>query len=80
MTIKQAIEVVLDAGLSIVEHANNSGAKTVNHLSIIGGKRRVEFYPTTGTVHSNPTESFSRVVKRNCTVFDAIKVAKTGAL
>lgn len=75
--VKQAIEAVLAAGLSIAEHNNNSGKGEVNHISIIGGKRRVEYYPTTGTVFANKTEVQSITV-RNATVGIAIQIAITG--
>lgn len=48
------IEKVMASGLSVFEHENNSdfGSGTM-HITIIGGVRRVEFYPTTGTVYAN---------------------------
>jgi len=78
--IKQAIEDILAAGLSVQEHDNNSdSSKKVNHLSIIGGVRRVEYYPTTGTVYANARDEFKKAA-RGKGVEQAIKIAKEGKL
>lgn len=53
MDMNKAIDQIMAAGLSVMERENHSNSKQVNHLSIIGGVRRVEFYPTTGTVFAN---------------------------
>lgn len=74
--VQQAIEDILAAGLSIAEHDNNSGNGKVNHLTIIGGKRRVEYYPTTSTVFANKTETQAPVKRRESNVQVAIKLAK----
>lgn len=74
--VKQAIEDILAASLSIAEHENNSGKGEVNHLTIIGGKRRVEYYPTTGTVFANKTETKVAVKRHGSDVQKAIKLAK----
>lgn len=78
--VKQAIEAILAAGLSIAEHENNSGKGKVNHLTIIGGKRRVEYYPTTGTVFANKTPTQPSINSRNSSVQTAIHLAKEGKL
>lgn len=61
MTNNPFIEKIIDAGLSVFEHENNSdfGSGTM-HITIIGGVRRVEFYPTTGTVYANAEKGKSR--------------------
>lgn len=71
----------MDAGLSVFEHENNSDSCTgVMHLSIIGGLRRVEFYPTTGTVYANAEKGKYSVFKqRKAGIEIAIRLAKTGA-
>ena len=76
--VKQAIEDTLAAGLSIIEHENNSGTGEVNHLSIIGGKRRVEYYPTTGTVYANKENNWPKYNLKSASIKVAIKLAKEG--
>lgn len=71
--VEKAIQTILDAGLSVIEHKNNSGKGKTNHLTIVGGDTVVEFYPTTGTVFSNK----SKVNLKNSTVECAIQKAKT---
>ena len=56
MKIEQIIDAVLKAGLAIAERENLSlmtkGNAKDNHLTLVGGKRRVELY-TNGTVYAN---------------------------
>lgn len=78
--VKRAIDFILGANLSIIEHVNNSGSKEVNHLSIIGGVRRVEYWPTTGTIYANPEGHWPKFVAKKCSVTDAISLAKCGSL
>lgn len=50
--INDVINLILDNGLIAIEHENNSDTTNATmHISIIGGKRRVEYYPTTGMVY-----------------------------
>lgn len=76
--LKEVIEEVIKSGLSVVEHENNSGAGEVNHLSIIGGKRRVEYYPTTGTVYANKENNWPKYNLKSASIKVAIKLAKEG--
>ena len=78
--ITQAIDAILDAELSVIEHANNSEIVSgTQHISIIGGKRKVEYYPSTGTACSNPVKGqYSRIVIKKAGVKRAIKLAKSG--
>ncbi|WP_241537927.1 MULTISPECIES: hypothetical protein [unclassified Xenorhabdus] len=78
--INDVIEMILDAGLTAVEHENNSDfVGGVTHISLLGGKRRVEYYPTTGMVYSNPVKAlYSTVRLPKAGIRRAIKLAKTG--
>ncbi|MDE1494503.1 hypothetical protein [Xenorhabdus bovienii] len=78
--IDDVIEIILNAALTAVEHENNSDCVDgVTHISILGGKRRVEYYPTTGMVYSNPVKDiYSRVRLPKAGIRRAIKLAKTG--
>lgn len=73
------IEKIMDAGFSVMEHENNSdhGFET-HHLTIIGGVRRVEYYPSTGTVFANKVRGEFGKVARGQGVKDAIKIARDG--
>ncbi|HEK2837343.1 TPA: hypothetical protein SMT91_000192 [Proteus mirabilis] len=78
--INLAIDAVLDAELSVIEHENNSEIVSgTQHISIIGGKRRVEYYPSTGTAYSNPIDGkYKRVIIKKAGIKRAIKLAKSG--
>lgn len=72
----QDIETILDAGLSVMERENNSdSSKQVNHLTIIGGKRRVDYWPSTNSVYSAGVKGKYKS-KRGNGVLDAIRIAK----
>lgn len=78
--VEKAIDKILAAGLCVHEHKNNSdSSKKVNHLSILGGVRRVEYYPTTETVYANARGEFKKVA-RGKGIEQAIKIAKEGKL
>ena len=83
---EKLINTILDAGLSIAERENLSlttkGPAKDNHLTIVGGVRRVEFY-TNGTVYSNRVKGKFKPYRLKGTpasesVHDAIRVALTG--
>lgn len=74
--IEAAIEAILAAGLSVYEHKNNSNDGKTTHISILGGKRRVEFYPTTGTVYANRTPDYPKLNVKNSSVERAIQEAR----
>ena len=80
MTEQQMIEKVMSAGLSVAQHDNSKGfGKPTEHYSIIGGARRVEFYPSTGMIYSNPVNGKfkqARIPRGN--IDRAIKLAVTG--
>lgn len=76
--IYQDIEKILGAGLAVMERGNNSDSSSeVNHLSIIGGVRRVEYYPSTNTVFSNGVHGKFKKA-RGTGIDDAIRIAKEG--
>ncbi len=65
MQTERFIEKVMSAGLSVLEHENNGDfGSGVMHLTIVGGVRRVEFYPTTGTVYANAVKGKYPVFKQ----------------
>ncbi|ENH1343585.1 TPA: hypothetical protein ACF3O9_004588 [Klebsiella pneumoniae] len=75
------IEKIMASGLSVFEHENNSdfGSGTM-HITIIGGVRRVEFYPTTGTVYANAEKGkFPAFRQKKAGIEVAIRLAKSGA-
>jgi len=81
MTNNPFIEKIIDAGLSVFEHENNSdfGSGTM-HITIVGGVRRVEFYPTTGTVYANSEKGkFPAFKQKKAGIRVAIRLAKSGA-
>ena len=50
------------------------------HITIIGGVRRVEFYPTTGTVYANAEKGkFPAFKQKKAGIKVAIRLAKSGA-
>lgn len=76
--IQSDIETIVKNDLSILEHKNNNDIfSTTNHLTIVGGVRRVEYYPTTGTVYANRVQGKYKVA-RGKGVYDAIRIAKEG--
>lgn len=80
LEIKMAndIEIILSSGLSVMERENNSdSSKQVNHLTIIGGKRRVDYWPSTNSVYSAGVKGKYKS-KRGNSVLDAIRIAKKG--
>lgn len=76
--MKADIEKILNSGLSALERSNESDSSNqTNHLSIIGGVRRVEYYPSTGSAFANAVKGkFKR--SRGRGVDDAIRIAKAG--
>lgn len=83
---KRLIDTILDAGLAIAERENLSlttkGPAKDNHLTILGGVRRVEIY-TNGTVYSNKVKGVFKTYRLKGTpaiesVHSAIRVALTG--
>ena len=83
---KRLIDTILDAGLAIGERENLSlttkGPAKDNHLTILGGVRRVELY-TNGTVYSNRIKGKFKPYRlkgtpANESVHTAIRVALTG--
>ena len=77
--MKAVINKIMDAGLSVKENEHGHKFTPVIHVTIIGGVRKVEFYPTTGTVYANPVKGEFRQVRiKKSNVETAIKVAKFG--
>lgn len=75
-------ETILEAtkwGLEVIKRKNNTTNKNnerqVNHLTITGGKRTVEYYPSKGTFYSNGIKGKCRMVK-GVGLRDAIELAK----
>lgn len=81
MKTNPIIEKIMAAGLSAFEHENNSDSCSgTMHVSIIGGVRRVEFYPTTGTVYANAEKGkYPAFRKKKAGIETAIRLAKFGA-
>lgn len=80
MEIKAVIDKVIAAGLSVFEHENNGdfGCGTM-HITIIGGVRRVEFYPSTGMVYANAVKGKFKVARfPKAGIKTAIRLAKSG--
>lgn len=78
--IKAAIEEILKAGFTVIEHPNNSNDGKTNHLTIIGGKRKVDLWPTTGTIFAPKDDKYPNYRLRNASVKVAITLAKQGRL
>lgn len=74
------IEQILNAGLSVAEMSNNSdSSNVVNHIVIIGGKRRVNYWPTTQTIYCDGIKGKARAIKlKNMPISKAIAIAKKG--
>lgn len=86
MKFEKLIDTILDAGLSVAERENLSlttkGPAKDNHITIVGGVRRVELY-TNGTVYANKLNGKFKAyrlkgVPINESVHTAIRVALTG--
>lgn len=78
MTVEEAAGKLVSAGLSILKHANNSDSCTgVNHITIYGSARVVEFWPGTGTVYANGVKGKFKAA-RGKGIDDAIRIAKDG--
>lgn len=81
--LNQAIDKIMIAGLSIAERKNNSdSSKDNNHMTIVGGIRRVELW-TNGTIYANKVNGkFKKLnfkgMHYNEAIDRAIKIAKTG--
>ena len=78
--LQKSIEQINESGLGVVECANNGETKSthpVTRLIIIGGARRVEFYPSTGTAYSNGVKGKMKAARGSC-LADAIRIAKQG--
>lgn len=78
--VKQAIEDIMNAGFTVIEHHNNSGNGETNHLTIVGGRRKVDFWPTTGTVFAPKEAKLSTYRLRSASVKVAINLARFGSL
>lgn len=77
MQVRDAVEKIVSCGLSVYEHENNSEHDSeVRHLTILGGVRRVSFYPSTLTVFASKEKDFPQV--KTSGIDAAIRVAKDG--
>ncbi len=79
MTVKAAVEAIVNAGLSVMENANNSNGGDTTHLTIAGGVRFVEFYPSTLRGYANPVNGQFEMAKFTG-IENAIRLAKTGSV
>lgn len=78
ISVSEAVDLILSAGLSVMERENHSDSCSgSNHLTIAGGKRIVEYWPTTGTVYANAVKGQFKAV-RGSGHADAIRIAKHG--
>lgn len=70
-------------GLEVIKRTNNTinknNARLVNHLTIEGGERVVEYYPSKGKFHSMGVRGKSKTFK-GLGLKDAIEFAKNGKL
>lgn len=81
--IEKAVAKILESGLALVDRDNSScdyGGN--NHMTIIGGVRRVELY-VNGTIYANKVkDKFKKInikgMQFNQAVERAIKIAKKG--
>lgn len=81
MKVIDAIKKIVDSGLSVFEHENNSENNSetdsgTRHITILGGVRRVSFYPSTLTVYAQKEKDFAQV--KTSGIDAAIRVAKDG--
>ena len=77
MKVDLAIEKIVSSGLSVFEHENNSDTDSgTRHITILGGIRRVSFYPSTLTVYAPKEKSFPQV--KTSGIDAAIRIAKDG--
>lgn len=81
--IQKAIDKILDSGLSLAVRDGSKGDYVGdNHMTIIGGVRRVELY-TNGTIYANRVnDKFKKInikgMQFNQAIERAIKIAKKG--
>lgn len=77
MKVEDAIKRIVDSGLSVFEHENNSDTDSgTRHITILGGVRRVSFYPSTLTTFAPPCKGFGPV--KTSGIDAAIRIAKEG--
>lgn len=76
--MQKVIDELTAAGLGVAVHENNSGSGKPNHLSVVGGKRRVEYWPSTGTAYADKTKDMPRVKLYSATTWRVIQLARTG--
>lgn len=77
MKVDLAIEKIVASGLSVFEHENNSDTDSgTRHITILGGVRRVSFYPSTLTVFAPKEKDFPQV--KTSGIDAAIRIAKDG--
>lgn len=81
--IENTIQLILNSGLSVAERENKGDCYDGNnHLTIIGGVRRVELY-INGTIYANKVKNkFKKInikgMHLNQAIERAIKIAKKG--
>lgn len=77
MKVSDAIKKIVDSGLSVFEHENNSETDSgTRHITILGGVRRVSFYPSTLTTFAPPCKGFNPI--KSSGIDAAIRIAKDG--
>lgn len=80
LAVSKAIELIVASGLTAIECSNNGDTSQrfpVTHIIILGGVRRVEYYPTTMTAYSNGKTGEYKAARGNG-VNEAIRIAKFG--
>ncbi len=81
--IEKAVDKILDAGLILAVRDDSKGDYVGdNHMTIIGGVRRVELY-TNGTIYANKVKDKFKMInikgmQFNQAIERAIKIAKKG--
>lgn len=79
--VKSAIEEIMNAGFTVIEHPNNSNSSNEpNHLTIVGGVRKVDMWPTTGTIFAPKDDKYPNYRLREASVKVAINLARFGRL
>lgn len=77
MKVSDAIKKIVDSGISVFEHENNSETDSgTRHITILGGVRRVSFYPSTLTTFAPPCKGFNQI--KSSGIDAAIRIAKDG--
>lgn len=76
--VKSAIEEIMKAGFTVIEQSNDGNESS--RLTILGGVRKVDLWPTTGTIFAPKDAKYPNYRLREASVKVAINLAKFGRL